>query len=45
MARRALGSNRGKIPYQLQVANGTNKNDIELYKTEADKISYHAAKF
>jgi hypothetical protein len=33
------------FPYHLQGANGTDKNVIELYKTEADKISYHAAKF
>jgi hypothetical protein len=42
---RARQSNRGKIPYHLQGANGTDKNVIELYKTEVDKISYHAAKF
>jgi hypothetical protein len=41
----ASGSNRGKIPYNLQGANGTDKNVIEIYKKEADKISYHAAKF
>jgi hypothetical protein len=45
LARRACGSNRVKIPYHLQGVNGTDKNVIELYKTEADKISYHAAKF
>jgi hypothetical protein len=45
LARRARWSNQGKIPYHLQGANGTDKNVIELYKTEADKISYHAAKF
>jgi hypothetical protein len=39
------GKNRRKIPYHLQGANGTDKNVIELYKTEADKICYHAAKF
>jgi hypothetical protein len=33
------------FPYHLQDANGTDKNVIELYKTEADNISYHAAKF
>jgi hypothetical protein len=38
LARRARDSN-------LHGANGTDKNIIELYKTEADKISYHAAKF
>jgi hypothetical protein len=45
LARRARGSNQGKIPYHLQGVNGTDKNVIELYKTEADVISYHAAKF
>jgi hypothetical protein len=45
LARRARWSNQGKIPYHLQGSNGTDKNVIELYKTEADKISYHAAKF
>jgi hypothetical protein len=45
LARRAHGSNRGRIPYHLQGANGTDKNIIELYKTEDDKISYHASKY
>jgi hypothetical protein len=45
LARRARGSNRGKIPHHLQGVNGTDKNVIELYKTEADKISYQADKF
>jgi hypothetical protein len=31
--------------YHLQSANGTDKNFIELYKTEADNMSYHAANF
>jgi hypothetical protein len=45
LARRTQGSNRGKIPHHLQCVNGTDKNVIELYKTEAHKNSYHAANF
>jgi hypothetical protein len=33
------------FPYHLQGANGTDENVIELNKTEANNISYHAAKF
>jgi hypothetical protein len=32
------------FPYHLQGANGTDENVIEQNKTEANNISYHAAK-
>jgi hypothetical protein len=42
----SLNVNRNRQnSYTLTYANGTDKNVIELYKTEADKICYHAAKF
>jgi hypothetical protein len=32
LARRARGSNRGKIPYHLQGVNGTDKNVVSCTK-------------
>jgi hypothetical protein len=40
-----VGQIEGAYPYHLHGANGTDNNVIEQNKTEADKISYHAAKF
>jgi hypothetical protein len=45
LVRRARGSNRGKMYYHLQGANGTDKNVVSYIPNGADDISYHAAKF
>jgi hypothetical protein len=40
-----VGQIEDAFSYHLQGANRADKNVIELYKMEGDKISYHAAKF